>query len=513
VPGLIDAAYHDQVTVLNRPGCRALETPALLAFLQPLCRHLLGEDLLLPNAATWWCGQDAPRRYVLDNLGGLVIKPTFRTRDSVQPRFGAHLSRGERSELVAEIRAHPEQWCGQERIFHSTTPGWYEGRLRPMPFITRLYVAWHDGDYRVMPGGLTRCNPRGEDMIVSLQQGSVSKDTWVLHEDAAPPAPAIVKPSSVGTVRHTSAAPSRTADNLFWFGRYLERAAALARRLEKLDGLMQDEIALLDPDVPRDALGLLFQMQALVRPENETLWSDANWLRTAAEDANQPSSLAGNVAHLARLLETLKAQLPHEAWQSARQLRQRRQLSGTARLAGLSQQLNALEALTLETMAHDTGWHFLQLGRHLERAGLLLQLISALLPATEQAAPTEFRLNTLLYFADTLFAYRRAYLGTVEPASVMDWLIVSTDNPRGLRHQVDRLADHLDALPDRLAPRAVAALRLQSHQVFGEVRLADPVRLASNTAETEQLFQGLRDHLSRLSNELDQIYFSHAQLH
>jgi len=511
VPGLIHAAHSGSVALANQPGCRALETPALLAFLQPLCRHVLGEDMLLPNAATWWCGQDKPRNYVLENLTNLVIKPTFRTRDSAPPRYGAWMGKASRAELADDIRANPGAWCAQERVFHSTTPGWHEGKLRPMPFITRLYVTWHDGDYTVMPGGLTRCNPRGEDMIVSLQQGSVSKDTWVLHEGEPAAPPALVTSRAAETLRHPSATPSRTANNFFWLGRYLERAGALARRLEKLDAPLRDEIALLDPAVPHDTLALIFRMQDLPMEGDRPLDQLASLARKAADDTGRPSSLAANVANLVRLLEALKARLPHEAWQMIRHLRQRRKAGDTVACAWLRQHLTALEGLTLETMPHDTGWHFLQLGRRLERAGQLLNLMQALLPATGDKAPTEFRLQTLLHLADALFTYRHAYHGAVDTAALLDWLVISPDNPRSLRYQADEINRHLGLLPAELAPRAVAALRFQSLRVLGEVRLADSARLAAHPEEAAQFFFFQREHLGRVSDELNQIYFSHAE--
>ncbi|MEJ1973982.1 MAG: circularly permuted type 2 ATP-grasp protein [Lacunisphaera sp.] len=283
--------------------------------------HILGEELQLPNAATWWCGQDTPRDYVLDHLAELVVKPTFRSRDSAPPRYGAWMGKAARAALANEIRANPTAWCAQERDFpQHPRPAGTRARCGPMPFITRLYVAWHDGDYIVMPGGLTRCNPRGEDMIVSLQQGSVSKDTWVLHEGAPALPPQLVTSRPTETLRHPAATPSRTANNFFWLGRYLERTATLARMLEKLEGLLHDEIALLDPAVPHDTLALIFQLQGVLQPEGATLDELAALARKIADDPGQPSSLAATVANLVRLLEALKVRLPHEAWQMTRHL-------------------------------------------------------------------------------------------------------------------------------------------------------------------------------------------------
>ena len=56
-PGLAEALRHGSVSLVNALGSGILETRAFLAFLPELARALLGEELLLPTIATWWCGQ------------------------------------------------------------------------------------------------------------------------------------------------------------------------------------------------------------------------------------------------------------------------------------------------------------------------------------------------------------------------------------------------------------------------------------------------------------------------
>ena len=83
-------------------------------------RALLGEDLLLPMPATWWCGNDTSRSHVLTNLERLVLKPISRSSGSL--RYGWQLTAGERAELAAAITAEPWAWCGQEPMQLSTAP-------------------------------------------------------------------------------------------------------------------------------------------------------------------------------------------------------------------------------------------------------------------------------------------------------------------------------------------------------------------------------------------------------
>ncbi len=85
-------------TCANALGSGLVESEALMAFLPTLCQRLLGEDLMLPSVATWWCGQKEPSDYVLDNLDGLYVKRAFERR-SVRPgqRSGPDRERRRRS--------------------------------------------------------------------------------------------------------------------------------------------------------------------------------------------------------------------------------------------------------------------------------------------------------------------------------------------------------------------------------------------------------------------------------
>ena len=215
VPGLANAAVNGTVNLANQLGGGALEGPGLLPFLAPLCRKILDEELSLPNAATWWCGHRDACDYVLANLSTLVVKSAFRGRGASQARYGALLGEPERDALAAEIRARPWAYCGQERVLLGTTPAWVDNDIRPVPFTVRVYLAWSDGEYRAMPGGLTRFNTNGHDAIVSMQQGGVAKDTWVLSGGRPEERPPPLRSKAVPVVSGASSTPSRLADDLF----------------------------------------------------------------------------------------------------------------------------------------------------------------------------------------------------------------------------------------------------------------------------------------------------------
>jgi uncharacterized circularly permuted ATP-grasp superfamily protein len=82
VAGLLEAVRRGNVTIANPLGSSVLENAGLLAFLPKLAQHFLGEDLLLPSVATWWCGQPRERYFVFQNLEHLVIKQINRRKEN-----------------------------------------------------------------------------------------------------------------------------------------------------------------------------------------------------------------------------------------------------------------------------------------------------------------------------------------------------------------------------------------------------------------------------------------------
>src|SRR5262249_24240216 len=126
----------------------------------------------------------------------------------------------------------PADYVGQEPLELSTAPILAPGALCPRHVLLRSYLvaSAESPPYAVMPGGLTRCAATADTLVVSMQKGGGSKDTWVLSETPVstsslrPPTAQRVAPSSAG-----GALPSRAADNLFWLARYAERVESIVR--------------------------------------------------------------------------------------------------------------------------------------------------------------------------------------------------------------------------------------------------------------------------------------------
>ncbi|MEM0969189.1 MAG: circularly permuted type 2 ATP-grasp protein, partial [Verrucomicrobiota bacterium] len=182
LPALFSAIRANQVQVVNPPGSGVLESPAFVPFYRAICQKLLEEDLLLPSAATWWCGEPKALDHVLSNLSTLVIKSAVSRWDN-RRQYGAKLSAGELSTLRQQILADPAAYVGQEEVHLSTTPSYRGGALHPAPSGLRTF-AHSDlfGNVHVMPGGLgSVISSDGE------RERECTKDVWVRAEGPLPP--------------------------------------------------------------------------------------------------------------------------------------------------------------------------------------------------------------------------------------------------------------------------------------------------------------------------------------
>jgi uncharacterized circularly permuted ATP-grasp superfamily protein len=153
--GLVQAVRAGNVAVANALGSGWLESKALPPLLPKLCRHLLGEDLLLPSVPTWWCGEANHLAYVLKHLESLIVTPVF-SSTAHHAVFGGQLSRDERQRLADKIRARPYAYAAKQLLTLSHLPVWDGAAVKPLQSVLRVYVVATENGYQVMPGGLTR---------------------------------------------------------------------------------------------------------------------------------------------------------------------------------------------------------------------------------------------------------------------------------------------------------------------------------------------------------------------
>lgn len=529
VPGLLHAVRSGNVAVANALGSGIAETPAYMGFLPALCRQMLGEELKMPSVATWWCGQEAPRRYVKEHLDQLVIKPAF-PKFGLHPVFGVALSAAEKEALLREIDARPWQYLAQERVSLSTAPVWTAKGLEPRHIVLRVFAAWADGGYVVMPGGLTRIASQPDSLVVSMQRGGGSKDTWVLTTEDEEPF-TLVQPSRTPVdVNRTADLPSRVADNLFWLGRYVERVEALARIARALLPALSGEGDLGSSVSTEAGLRILAGFRYLpvemvrVSPTEQRRWLEKT-LTSMVFDQQRYTGLGWNVNQVRRVAWQLKERFSTDTWRMLNQLDQdfpqsrppapgNRMMVEVQLLDRAIMTLSAFAGLAMESMTRGHGWRFLDIGRRMERA---LQMIELLRGGLVSAPPEDEvqSLETLLQIADSSITYRTRYYTLMQADLVLDLLMADEANPRSIAFQLETMSNHFDKLPEVPSSARHPLEQRLILKALTAVRLASPVELAKvgkpgGRQELDTFLEALKADILGLSEALTSKYLSHA---
>ena len=184
VPGLMDLYQRGRVTLVNAPGTGVADDKVVYAYVPEMIRYYLNQDPILPNVPTSLCWRDDDRRYVLDHLAELVVKPANES-GGYGLMIGPAASQEQLRDFAERIEAEPRNYIAQPTLGLSRVPTRIEQRFEGRHVDLRPYILYGRDRY-VLPGGLTRVALRKGSLVVNSSQGGGSKDTWVL---AAPKAP------------------------------------------------------------------------------------------------------------------------------------------------------------------------------------------------------------------------------------------------------------------------------------------------------------------------------------
>ncbi len=544
VPGLLEAMRAGNVMVSNVPGSGFLESPAIHGFLPGIARALLDEALVMPSVMSWWCGEAAAQDEALRLLDEAFVMPTY-------PRTHADTSLGMERGLQkldawrARIAETPDRFTLQAPLPLSHTPCWESdgnggGRIGSRAAMLRVFaVADGNGGWQVMPGGFTRLAPPDLE-AVSMQLGGTSADTWVLSSQPAQGLMPVSRtartglPSlTAGGVTRPLAVSSRAAENLYWAGRYAERAENVVRLCRQILGSIEsnDET----DDGTLNMLGQLAQWFGLVAPQTPSPQASLRVfersLVSALANPNASMGLMPTLASHARAANEIRNRLSNDHWRTILAARNDFQdamadaacPAGTAghgegaydrskvmkALEHLSMQLGAISGAQGDRMTRDEAWRLVFIGRHIERLGTL----ALFLEIAESSGALESRsgFDLLLHLFDSTLTYRSLFPGRTDVAALVDLLVLEPTNPRGIYGVLDRLRDKLAQLPTGATGQARVPLAellppvsaLPSRSLLCE---RDKGRFVKLSALCDQL--GAR--MVKLSDEIGGRYFSHA---
>ncbi|MGE8361098.1 circularly permuted type 2 ATP-grasp protein [Pseudomonas sp.] len=480
VPGLLEAVRQGRVLVANALGSGVLESPGLPGFLPAISERLLGEPLLLPSVASWWCGEPPALDDALTRLDEVLVRPSFPSQSFV-PVFGRTLDDAQRSALAERLRARPYAYVAQARAQLSQAPVWQvaDGHLQPRAIGMRVFAVASVDGYRVLPGGLTRVAAEADAEVVSMQRGGASKDTWVLGErHGGHELWQWSRPLGVADlVRSDPYLPSRVVENLFWFGRYSSRCEDNARLLRIMLARYVDDDD--DPQALQTALSLGERLGLLSRDESRPL--EARLLDALLGSA-WPSSLRANLQRLQWTAGSVRGKLSQANWQALLQVqREAQQLDGKPLgdlldyLDGLMISLASLSGFALDDMTRDDGWRFLMIGRCIERLRFLAASLAGFLRSGAEA--DQSALEWLLELGNSSITYRTRYLASAQLIPVLDLLLLDEQNPHAVLFQLRLLVGSLERLDERFElPADVQLERLERQlTVFNLGSLENPL--------------------------------------
>ncbi len=536
VPGLLQVARLGNVRIANPLGSGVLQNPALMAYMPALCRHFLGEDLQLQNVQTWWCGDDQDRRHVLANLEHLVIKPLSPGKG---PRtlLASSLDNEARDRLVREIEARPHLFCAQERAELSAAPVLSDsGALEPRHVVLRSYLVSQEESYTVMPGGLTRVSASPGDYLVSSQRGGASKDTWVLasepekQETLIVPARHVVPPT-----RRGGDVPSRVAENLFWLGRYAERAEGLVRLLRVVQLNLADSLAFASAVTPDSSMGLLLRAvtaQTRLFPgfigegaESRFAAPEPELLRVITSGI--PGSLSQTLGAMLMAARTVRDRLSVDTLRVINDV----DIELRGLTAGPQQHLNDVDdeldnlvtalvgfsGLTNENMTHEQGWRFLEIGRRMERALHTASLLQTTLVPVIRDDEASQLLESVLSIIDSLMTYKRNFPLGYEVSGLLDLALLDEKNPRSIGYQLLSIQKHTGYLPVDRARQHLSGEERIILELLTELRVSDVDALSAADQDQQarlsldQLLNKLQFQLVNVSNVLTASYFQKVE--
>jgi uncharacterized circularly permuted ATP-grasp superfamily protein/uncharacterized alpha-E superfamily protein len=534
VVGLMESIRQRKVVVINPLGCRVLENPGLMPFLPQLCKHLLNEDLILPSVASWWCGQEKEKQYVLDNLAFLVIRAIYRSNDN-PPVFGGDLSKKELEALKNKINAYPHLFAGQELVNFSTTPTLLDDSLEARNAVFRSYIVAdiENGGYFAMPGGLSRSSPSNGIFIVSNQSGGLSKDTWVLGP--APVETPVTRSTPIVLQQAKNILPSRTGESLFWLGRYLDRALNTVRLLRIVFRVHNERLNDNQPDSEQMS-ALLFRSLSLLTgtpsgfPNGMIVSLPQNAekeLISLTIDGTRAGSLAYTLQMFLSNGYAVRDRLSLDTWRIldsvSEELDQMKENGNDLQkiFHNLDQfviKLMAFVGLNSNNMTRASSWRLLNIGRFLESSVNTCTILNSMLANAVKPDADRQLMEMALVFSESLITYRYLYRSTLQLPEVLNLLLVFENNPKSIAFLIDKIDENLAHLPaNHTDEGSLSPARKKLLEALTMVRLCDVQQLASfrdKNLSKKELALFLDDiilTLSQASTLINETFFNHTQ--
>ncbi|MCX4026209.1 circularly permuted type 2 ATP-grasp protein [Endozoicomonas sp. SM1973] len=518
IPGLLQAVRSQTVKLLNPFGNGLLMMPTIRTHAAQIAQYLLGEQLLLAEPETVpamaLAEADWPS-YELCSYWGATNKLD-----------GAL----ESDEIRSLINAIPEQVFFQRKINLTEAPFWQHKQLQAKPMFLRCFALVHKGEISVLPSALC--------MSHSMDNNILIKDTWVQTQSPTELAPVLPK-----SLRKTSdlalvegLIPSRTAENLFWLGSYLERCEDVCRLLRLFIDLFT-ELAIY-PDVKsRIAIARIkaaIEQQLLLYPyksepllETDTSTSACKQLahqciyslEIAGSVHSTLSALLGSTMQVRELLSYDSLRIVESLEVEARRLKKEASFVATHMLQSMLDRviglLMAFNGSVVDSISNSNGWFVLDIGRRLERSTQLASMVAALLCDELPEAQQQSLLEAVLVVQVSSITHRRRYRMYQGVDTGIELLLLDAEYPRSLAFQVKKLTSLCKWLPSKSKAGFMSITEKALLRLFADCNLIDRHQLCrvedGSRLQLQQLMELAKQHLEAFKEILQVQYFSHTK--
>ncbi|GAB3962265.1 circularly permuted type 2 ATP-grasp protein [Spirosoma harenae] len=530
VPGLLQVIRNGNVMVINPPGTSAVENSAFNAFLPSLCRYFLNEKLILPSVATWWCGQPNELQHTLENLGNLIIKKANR-KQVFRSVYGKQLSREQLQQLRAQILQNPAEYVAQEEVSFSTTPAFVDGQIEPRYAAIRAFLTATPTGYQVMDGGLTRSSAQKDKFTFSNQYGSISKDTWIISDEAEVIRERIKLPITVNQQAKASL-PSRSAENLYWAARYSERTMnATTFLMITLNALhfqrnFGTQTKTQHIDILLKTVSSLIQIEPRFSDRNKDDFKNPYpIIAESISNTAKAGSITSSLQAFLRAMMAVRERWNNVTWRTIDVIehiaQKLQQIQPANNPNDIQNTLNSLQSnlftfygIVNESIPRNNGYYLFETGKLIERILSKITILQSIFSIKTESFIENELMEVVLMNHFALSHYRATYKTNFEMEYMLDMILLDKQIPSSLAYMLDSLDDNISQLPqvsERLSKPRKAILEAVTHIKLIDV--ADMATVEPNTQAYEKLSLVL-SHVYKLilsvSTYTTSQYFNHT---
>lgn len=531
VAGLVGVMRENNVNMINPIGSAVLENIGLNPFMGKIAEYFLSEKLILPQIATWWCGQKKELNYVLKHLDKLIIKKIDRT-DKIQIYFGKKLSSDERKALIKRLEKNPHQYVAQEEIAFSTVPYFEEGKVEPRKAVIRTFSLKKDDGYSVMNGGLVRVSSSKDNLLVSSKSGGISKDLWILGKDKVELDSASMLQDNRYVETSIDQISTQKAENLFWLGRYLSRSIGTTRLIshviKKITNYYRYEV------LTSKESQVIFQKtlthMTMTYPgfmdeknKNQIDIFPMREITSVIKDTQRAGSLSSTISMLSNANINLKDLLTLESWKLFDKIQKEwntfshrkgdTTLLTVKELENLLIYLMAYKELVNESIFREQGLIIYEIGYMMEDALLLIAKARPMLCLKLDKSVGHDVLEGMLNSMESFNAYRAHYRSSLTLKNVVEFLIFNPQFPKSITYIVDTLLKEFKLLPKaKKTLTSYEGTMLKARTILHDMDLDVLIDIKEEEGvymELDAVLSQLSDLFLECSNEFSNTYFSH----